>query len=35
MAPVFNFSKYTIHPLADMTGADMTGAEITGVDHAT
>lgn len=21
MAPVFNFSRYTLHPLADMTGA--------------
>jgi muconolactone delta-isomerase len=21
VAPVFNFSKYTVHPLADMTGA--------------
>ena len=26
MAPVFNFARYTLHPLADMTGADMTGA---------
>jgi muconolactone delta-isomerase len=21
VAPVFNFSRYTVHPLADMTGA--------------
>ena len=26
MAPVFNFARYTLHPLADMTGADITGA---------
>lgn len=22
MAPVFNFARYTVHPLADMTGAE-------------
>jgi muconolactone delta-isomerase len=22
VAPVFNFARYTVHPLADMTGAD-------------
>jgi muconolactone delta-isomerase len=26
VAPVFNFARYTVHPLADMEGADMTGA---------
>ncbi|MCW2762066.1 MAG: hypothetical protein JWR85_2267 [Marmoricola sp.] len=25
VAPVFNFSRYTVHPLADMTAAGMTG----------
>jgi hypothetical protein len=22
MAPVFNFARYTVHPLADMTGGN-------------
>jgi len=30
MAPVFNFARYTLHPLADMTGGDMTGASDNG-----
>ena len=29
MAPVFNFARYDVHPLADMTGADR-GIEICG-----
>ena len=29
VAPVFNFARYTVHPLADMTGAETMASEIT------